>query len=151
MKKASKSNFQKLIAFMIAAVMLASLVTVAIPIGAAEATGYTEITPNTDFVHNGVTYRFDVREGNTDSYARINDDGSIEFKYAYGDILWFPEVKMTDTSALHAEVTSIAHDSDSSGMGNTFMGVIGLLDFDNICDRWNIVIENQFFWCFILT
>ena len=104
--------------------MLASLAAVAIPVGAGEATGYTEITPNTDFVHNGVTYRFDVREGNTDSYARINDDGSIEFKYAYGDILWFPEVKMTDTSALHAEVTSIAHDSDSSGMGNTFMGVV---------------------------
>jgi len=124
MKKASKSKFQKLIAFIIATVMLVSLVTVAIPIGAAEATGYTEITPNTDFVHNGITYRFDVREGNTDSYARINDDGSIEFKYAYGDILWFPDVKMTDTSALHAELTSIAHDSDSSGMGNTFMGVV---------------------------
>ena len=124
MKKASKSKFQKLIAFIIATVMLVSLVTVAIPIGAAGATGYTEITPNTDFVHNGITYRFDVREGNTDSYARINDDGSIEFKYAYGDILWFPDVKMTDTSALHAELTSIAHDSDSSGMGNTFMGIV---------------------------
>lgn len=124
MKQASKSKFQKAIAFIMATVMLASLAVVAIPIGAAETTGYTEITPNTDFVYNGITYRFDVREGNTDSYARINADGSIEFKYAYGDILWFPEVKMTDTSALHAEVTALAHDNDSTGMGNVFMGVV---------------------------
>ena len=89
-----------------------------------EDVNYTEITPNTDFVYNGITYRFDVRDGNTNSYARILADGSIEMKYAYGDILWFPEIKMTDTSAMHAEVTSVAHDSDSNGMGNTFMGVV---------------------------
>ena len=85
---------------------------------------YTEITPNTDFEYNGVTYRFDVRDGNTESYARIMADGSIEFKYSYGDILWFPEIKMTDTSALHAEVTAIAHDSDATGMGNVFAGIV---------------------------
>lgn len=122
MKQASK--FQKAIAFIMATVMLASLAVVAIPIGAAETTGYTEITPNTDFVYNGITYRFDVREGNTDSYARINADGSIEFKYAYGDILWFPDVQATNASAIHAEVTAIAHDNDKTGMGNVFQGIV---------------------------
>lgn len=117
-----KQNFRKILSILLVTVMLSSMVVMAIP--ASADTGYTEITPNTDFTHNGITYRFDVRDGNTDSYARIMADGSIEFKYSYGDILWFPDVKMTDTSALHAEVTAIAHDSDSNGMGNTFMGIV---------------------------
>ncbi|MBQ8818600.1 MAG: hypothetical protein IJZ83_08490 [Clostridia bacterium] len=117
-----KHNFNKILSFLLVAVMLSSIIVMTIP--ASADTGYTEITPNTDFTHNGITYRFDVRDGNTDSYARIMADGSIEFKYSYGDILWFPEIKMTDTSAMHAEVTAIAHDGDASGMGNVFMGVV---------------------------
>ena len=117
-----KHSFKKILSFLLVAVMLSSIAAMAIP--ASADTGYIEITPNTNFTHNGITYRFDVREGNTDSYARIMADGSIELKYSYGDILWFPEIKMTDTSALHADVTAIAHDSDSNGMGNTFMGIV---------------------------
>lgn len=117
-----KQNLKKILSFLLVAVMLSSVIVMTIP--ASADTGYTEITPNTDFTYDGITYRFDVREGNTDSYARIMADGSIEMKYSYGDILWFPEIKMTDTSALHAEVTAIAHDSDSSGMGNVFPGVV---------------------------
>ena len=117
-----KHNFNKILSFLLVAVMLSSVIVMTIP--ASADTGYTEITPNTDFTHDGITYRFDVRDGNTDSYARIMADGSIEMKYAYGDILWFPEIKMTDTSALHAEATAIAHDNDVNGMGNVFPGVV---------------------------
>ncbi|MBQ7384135.1 MAG: hypothetical protein IJV72_05015 [Clostridia bacterium] len=117
-----KLKFGKILSFLLVAVILSSIAVLAIPVSAD--TGYTEIIPNTDFVYNGITYRFDVRDGNTGSYARIMEDGSIEFKYSYGDILWFPEIKATDTSAIHAEVTAIAHDSDTSGMGYVFAGVV---------------------------
>ena len=119
-----KNSLRKIISLVLTVLMLVGTVTMLVPITASAADSYTEITKNTDFVHNGITYRFDVRDGNTDSYARIMADGSIEMKYSYGDILWFPEIKMTDTSAMHAEATAIAHDSDSSGMGNVFMGVV---------------------------
>ena len=112
-----KHNFKKILSVLLTACMLLGTMAAMFTMTASAADEYVEITPNTDFTYNDITYRFDVRDGNTNSYARIMADGSIEFKYAYGDILWFPEVKMTDTSALHAEVTSIAHDSDSSGMG----------------------------------
>ena len=113
---------KKVIAVGLSIMMLVSAFAMAISVSATSE--YVEITPNTDFVYNGITYRFDVRTGNTQSYARINADGSIEFKYSYGDILWFPDVKMTETSALHAEVTALAHDSDGNGMGNVFMGIV---------------------------
>ena len=50
-----KHNFKKILSFLLVAVMLSSIIVMTIP--ASADTGYTEITPNTDFTHNGITYR----------------------------------------------------------------------------------------------
>ena len=57
--------------------------------------GFVNVTPNTDFVYNGRTYRLDVYSGNTGSYAHILPNGTIDVNIRHGDMLWFPGVNMT--------------------------------------------------------
>ncbi|MBQ8818603.1 MAG: hypothetical protein IJZ83_08505 [Clostridia bacterium] len=121
-----KNSFKKIISLVLTVLMLAGTVTMLVPITASAADDYVTITPNSDFEYNGVTYRFDVQSGNTESYAHILADGSVEFKLADGDIIWFPDVQATDSSAIHAKVTAIDRTTvnNDGGMANLFAGLI---------------------------
>lgn len=121
-----KHNFKKIVSLFLTVVMLLGTVSAVIPFAASAEDDYVSITPNTDFVHNGVTYRFDVQTTNAESYAHVFADGSVEFKLADGDILWFPDVKATDSSAIQAKVTAIDRTTvnDDGGMANLFAGLV---------------------------
>lgn len=114
-----KNNFKKIMSLLLTVVMLLGTVSAVIPFSASAESvsnqnvtvnqdGTVTITPNTDAVYNGVTYRFDVKDGNTNSVATINPDGSVQVTYSAGDMFWFPDVQMTDESSVHAEVTAIS-------------------------------------------
>lgn len=103
---------KKLLSLLLAIVMMIGVFAV-IPVSADE---YTEITPNTDFVYNDVKIRFDVVEGHTDSFARILPNGTIEFQIANGDMLWFPDVKVGETSKVVATLTPVETMPAFSGM-----------------------------------
>ena len=125
-----KTRFKKIISLVLTAVMLLGTMTALVPMTASaeesnvaiNADGSVNIPKNEDFTYQGVTYRFDVREGNTESYAKILTNGSVEFKISYGDMLWFPDITTTDSSAIHAEVTGIER-SSKTDMGNVFYGL----------------------------
>ena len=121
-----KNNFKKIVSLLLTAVMLLGTVSAVIPFAVSAEEDYVTITPNTDFTHNGVTYRFDVQNGNTESYAHILADGSVEFKLADGDIMWFPKVLATDDSAIQAKVTAVDRTTvnDDGGMANLFAGLV---------------------------
>ena len=118
-----KNTFKKIVSIVLTVLMVAGTFAMLVPTVSA-ANDYVTITPNTDFVHNGVTYRFDVQSGNTESYAHILADGSVEFKLADGDFLWFPDIQATDSSAIHAKVTAIDRLTSDGGMSNLFAGLI---------------------------
>ena len=122
-----KHSFKKIMSLLVTVVMLLGTVSAVIPFSASAESvsnqnvtvnpdGTVTITPNTDAVYNGVKYRFDVKDGNTNSVATINPDGSIQVTYSAGDMFWFPDVQMTDESSVHAEVTAI------STIGHKFTG-----------------------------
>ena len=125
-----KTRFKKIVSLILTAVMLLGTVTVLVPMTASaeesnvaiNADGSVNIPKNEDFTYQGITYRFDVREGNTESYAKILTNGSVEFKLRYGDMLWFPDITTTNSSAIHAEVTGIERENTDT-MGNAFYGV----------------------------
>lgn len=113
-----RKTARKILSLLLTVALLMGSIALMIPatVLTVSADDYTNITPNTDFIYNGETYRLDVYSGNTESYAHINADGSIEFKIRHGDMIWFPAVQMTETSAVHAEIKSV------SSMANFFSG-----------------------------
>lgn len=133
-----KNNFKKIMSLLLTVVMLLGTVSAVIPFSASAESvtnqnvtvnqdGTVTITPNTDAVYNGVKYRFDAQEKNTESYAKILTDGSVEFKLADGDVMWFPGVEATDASTIHARVTAVdraTKDTAEGGMANLFAGLV---------------------------
>lgn len=55
---------------------------------------------NTDQVINGVTYRFDTG-AETESYAKILEDGSIELYMVQGDLFWIPSLEIQQSSTVY--------------------------------------------------
>ena len=102
-------NRNRIFAILMSLAMLLGVFALAIPVAADD--DYVEITPNTNFVYNGITYRFDVNSANTqgDTYARINPDGTIDVRLRHGDMLWFPDLQMTSSTTIHAEVTALVN------------------------------------------
>lgn len=126
-----KHNFKKIMSLLLTVVMLLGTVSAVIPFSASAESvpnqnvnvnvnqdGTVTIEPNTDAVYNGVTYRFDVKDGNTDSVAKINADGTVTVTFRYGDMLWFPEVKTDADALVHAEVTALGR-GNTTGAGNS--------------------------------
>ena len=113
-----KTTTKRFLSILLSVFMLFGTVALAIPamVVTASADDYTDVTPNTDFEYNGRTYRLDVYSGNSESYAHINANGTIDLKIRHGDMLWFPDVQMTDSTAIHAEVTALI------SMENKFSG-----------------------------
>jgi hypothetical protein len=89
-----KHNFKKLFAFLLATFMLASMALVAVPVG-AEITETITLVPNEDNFVNGVRIRFET--SGTDSYAKI-ENGKLVVKMKQGDLLWFPDLTIKDTT-----------------------------------------------------
>lgn len=128
-----KTNFKKIVSLVLTVVMLLGTMTTLIPLavsaeGAGTAVtvnsdGSVSIPKNQDFTYQGITYRLDVRDGNTYSYAKILPDGSVEFRISYGDMLWFPDINAGDGSAIHMEVTGISREGTTAHMGNVFYGM----------------------------
>ena len=125
-----KNNFKKIVSLLLTAVMLLGTVSAVIPFAASAETtvnqdGSVTIPAGTDFTYQGVTYRFDVKDGNSDSVAKINADGSVTVTFRYGDMLWFPEVKTDADASVHAEVTALGRASSTTNggsMGELFFG-----------------------------
>ena len=82
--------------------------------GSSDGT-FTNIPANTAVTVNGVKIRYDRYSGNDDGYVHVFKDGTIEFKIRHGDMVWFPDVVMTDSSTVHGEVTPLG-DSTSLGL-----------------------------------
>ena len=79
------------------------------------ADSYTNVPANTAVTVNGVKIRYDRYSGNDDGYVHVFADGTIEFKIRHGDMVWFPDVVMTNSSAVHGEVTVISGTYQHSG------------------------------------
>lgn len=125
-----KKNFKKIMSLLLTVVMLLGTVSAVIPFSASAETtvnqdGSVTIPAGTDFTYQGVTYRFDVKDGNSDSVAKINADGSVTVTFRYGDMLWFPEVKTDADASVQAEVTALGRASSTTNggsMGELFFG-----------------------------
>ena len=95
-----KHNFKKIVSLVLTVVMLLGTMSVLIPTAvSAETADPIYLEKNKTTTINGITYRFDVPESHTSSWARVNADGTWEFHITNGDMLWFPDVEMTDSSA----------------------------------------------------
>ena len=106
-----KNNFKKVISLVLTVLMVLGTMSAILPfaVSAEEVTyPYTLKKNETAVAPNGVTYRFDVADGHTNSWAKLNADGSWEVNISNGDMLWFPDVEMTDSSEIYAEVTSMS-------------------------------------------
>lgn len=100
-----KKNYKKIISLVLTVLMLMGTVSAIIPL-TVSAEG-TKITPNTDFVVNGVTYRFDPLSSHTNSTATLNSDGTITLKMEQGDLFWMPGVTIGKDSVLNMRVTRV--------------------------------------------
>lgn len=110
-----KITTKRFLSVLLTVFMIFGTVAMMIPatvITASADDDYVEITPNTNFVYNGITYRFDVNSANPQdgtTYARINPDGTIDVRLRHGDMLWFPDLQMTSSTTIHAEVTALVN------------------------------------------
>lgn len=123
-----KHNFKKIISLVLTAVMILGTMSALVPFmaSAEEVTyPYTLKKNETAVAPNGVTYRFDVADGHTNSWAKLNADGSWELNISNGDMLWFPDVEMTDSSEIYAEVTSLSTLNHFAGLA---YGVVSSTD-----------------------
>ena len=89
-----KHNFKKIFAFLLATLMLSSMALAVVPVG-AEITETITLVPNEDNFVNGVRIRFET--SGTDSYAKI-ENGKLVLKMKQGDLLWFPDLTIKDTT-----------------------------------------------------
>ena len=115
-----KSSFKKIISLFLTVLMLVGTVTMLVPITASAANDEpVYLEKNKTASINGITYRFDTTNADdAESWARVNPDGSWEVSIRSGDMLWFPEIEMTDSSKIYAEVTNAM-----SGPINHFPGL----------------------------
>ena len=68
--------------------------------------GAVYLEKNKTETYKGITYRFDTnKENDPESWVRVNADGSWEINIRNGDMLWFPDVTLTDTSEIYLEIT----------------------------------------------
>ena len=93
-KKTMKHNFKKIFAIAMATVMLLSMTFAVIPV-AAGSDETIVLVPNEDNYVNGVRIRFET--SGTDSYAKI-ENGKLVLKMKQGDLLWFPDLTIKDTT-----------------------------------------------------
>ena len=100
-----KRNFKKIISLFLTVVMLVSLL---IPVTVnADTAEPIYLEKNTTATINGITYRFDTNKADdADSWVRVNPDGTWEISIRNGDMLWFPDIELTATSEVYAEVTN---------------------------------------------
>ena len=89
-----KHGFKRVFTLALAVLMLSSLMLSAVPV-AAETTDTITLVPNEDNYVNGVRIRFETN--GTDSYAKI-EDGKLVLKMKQGDLLWFPDLTIKDTT-----------------------------------------------------
>lgn len=89
-----KHNFKNFFAFLLATLMLSSMALTVIPVS-AEVTETITLVPNEDNFVNGVRIRFET--SGTDSYAKI-ENGKLVLKMKQGDLLWFPDLTIKDTT-----------------------------------------------------
>ena len=98
-----RHNVKKILAAMLAVLMLASMAAATIPAGAEVATPIN-LAPNEDNWVNGVKIRFET--SGADTYAKI-EDGKLIVKMIEGDLLWFPELTVKDaTSTFSFNITA---------------------------------------------
>ena len=90
-----KHNFKKILSFFLVAIMLCSAMIIAIPVSAAVDTPIY-LVPNEDNWINGVLVRFET--SGTGTYAKI-ENGKLELEMVEGDLLWFPELTVKDTTS----------------------------------------------------
>lgn len=125
-----KNSFKKIISLVLTVLMLVGTVTMLVPITAsAEEAGVENLVigenGETYKTKSGITYRFDVADDHKDtSKAWVNPDGSWEFTISNGDMLWFPDIKLTSNSKIHAEVTNTGSGPITS-FGGFAYGVMG--------------------------
>ena len=98
-----KKNFKAMISLVLTVLMLMGTVSAIIPL-TVSAEG-TEIARNTDYVVNGITYRFDPVSSNTYSKAVVNPDNTITLTMKQGDLFWVPSVTIGNDSVLNMKVT----------------------------------------------
>ena len=111
-REAFMKEYKKILSLFITTVMLLSLVVMAVPVSAAVETPIT-LVPNEDNYVNGVRIRFETT--GTDTYAKI-DGGKLNLKMKEGDLLWFPDLNVKDTT------TSISYEiASNSGNAITFI------------------------------
>lgn len=113
-----KTRMKKWLSLFLTAVMLFGTFAVAMPVMVLTASAeseYTNVPANTTVNVNGVNIRYDRYSGNDDGYVHVMPNGTIEFKIRHGDMVWFPDVVMTDSSTVHGEVTVISGTAAHSG------------------------------------
>lgn len=89
-----KQKIKKTFSFLLAVLMLTSVMLIVIPVSAEIAETIT-LVPNEDNYVNGMRIRFET--SGTDSYAKI-EDGKLVLKMKQGDLLWFPDLTIKDTT-----------------------------------------------------
>ncbi len=106
-----KTTTKRFLSILLSVFMLFGTVAMMIPaavITASADPAYTNVPANTAVTVNGVKIRYDRYSGNDDGYVHVFPNGTIEFKIRHGDMVWFPDVVMTDSSTVHGEVTPIS-------------------------------------------
>ena len=98
-----RHNVKKILAAMLAVLMLASMAAATIPAGAEDVETIT-LAPNEDNWVNGVKIRFETSAA--DTFAKL-EDGKLILKMVEGDLLWFPELTVKDeTSTFSFNITA---------------------------------------------
>ena len=115
-----KKTYLKIVSIVLTMLMLVGTMTMLVPLTAsAEGEEPIYLEKNKTATINGITYRFDTTNADEEeSWARINPDGTWEMNIRHGDMLWFPDVKMSDTSSVYGEVTN-----STSAPNNYFTGL----------------------------
>ena len=111
-----RKTARKILSLLLTVALLMGSIALMIPatVLTVSADDYTNVPANTTVTVNGVKIRYDRYSGNDDGYVHVYANGTIEFKIRHGDMVWFPDVVMTDSSTVHGEVTPL---------GNTGLGL----------------------------
>ena len=112
-----KNNFKKVISLVLTVLMVLGTMSALVPFmaSAEEVTYPYELKKNeTAVAPNGITYRFDTNKADDEnSWVKLNADGSWEISIRNGDMLWFPDVELTGTSEIYAEVTNTMNEPNN--------------------------------------
>ena len=110
-----RKTARKILSLLLTVALLMGSIALMIPatVLTVSADDYTNVPANTTVTVNGVKIRYDRYSGNDDGYVHVYANGTIEFKIRHGDMVWFPDVVMTDSSTVHGEVTPLG----STGLG----------------------------------